>query len=109
MAHRIVELVEDKQAYDIIMLDIRQLSSIADYFIICSTDNERQIKAVIESIDEVIHREFDVHPRIEGTPETGWIILDFGDIVLHVFSADQRDFYRLERLWSKAAPVVVMQ
>jgi ribosome-associated protein len=104
-----VDLAEDKQAHEIVLLDIRTQSTIADYFVICSADNERQIKAIVEHIDEKVHQEFGLNPRIEGTPETGWIVLDYGDIVAHVFSPAQRDYYRLERLWSKVPPVVVVQ
>lgn len=102
-------LAEDKQAHDIVLLDIRSVSTIADYFIICSGDNERQLRTIVEYIDEVVHREFRRNPRIEGEESTGWIVLDYGDVVIHVFSPDQRDYYRLEQLWSKAPPVVVVQ
>jgi ribosome-associated protein len=104
-----VDLAEDKQAHEIVLLDIRTQSTIADYFVICSADNERQIKAIVEHIDAKIHQEFGLNPRIEGTSETGWIVLDYADIVVHVFSPAQRDYYRLERLWSKVPPVVVVQ
>lgn len=109
LARRVVELAEDKQADEIVLLDIRKLSAIADYFVICSGDNERQLRAIVEHIDETVQRDFGMNPRIEGTTETGWVILDYGDIVVHIFSAAQRDYYRLERLWSKAPPVVVVQ
>lgn len=104
-----VELAEDKQANEIVLLDIRTQSTIADYFVICSADNERQIKAIVEHIDAKVHHEFGIDPRTEGSPETGWIVLDYGDIVAHVFSPSQRDYYRLERLWSKVPPVIVVQ
>jgi ribosome-associated protein len=104
-----VDLAEDKQAHDIVLLDIRSQSTIADYFVICSGDNDRQIKAILEHIDETIHKEFGLNPRVEGTPESGWIVLDYGDIVAHVFGAAQREYYRLELLWSKAPPLVVVQ
>ncbi len=104
-----VELAEDKQAHEIVLLDIRTQSTIADYFVICSADNERQIKAIVDHIDTKVHQEFGVDPRAEGSSETGWIVLDYGDIVAHVFSPAQRDYYRLERLWSKVPPVVVVQ
>lgn len=104
-----VDLAEDKQAHEIVLLDIRSQSTIADYFVICSADNERQIKAIVEHIDEKIGQEFGLNPRIEGTAETGWIVLDYNDIVVHIFSPAQRDYYRLERLWSKVPPVVVVQ
>jgi ribosome-associated protein len=104
-----VELAEDKQASDIMLLDIRSQSTIADYFVICSAENERQLQAIVEHIDEVVRREFHLKPRAEGAAPTGWVVLDYADIVVHVLSVAQREFYQLERLWGKAAPVVVVQ
>lgn len=109
LAHRIVEVAEEKQASDIIMLDLKPLSTIADYFVICSGESDRQLKAIINAIDEDVSRTFERDARIEGTPDTGWVLLDYGDVVVHIFSAAVRDFYRLERLWSNATPVVVVQ
>jgi ribosome-associated protein len=109
LARRMVELAEDKQAYEIVLLDIRTQSTIADYFIICSADSDRQIKAIIDHIDVKVQQEFGLNSRVEGTADTGWIVLDYGDIVVHIFSPTQRDYYRLERLWSKVPPVVVVQ
>jgi ribosome-associated protein len=91
------------------MLDLRKLNTIADYFVICSGGNERQLKAIIDSIDERVATEIGREARIEGTPDTGWILLDYGDVVVHIFSETLRDYYRIERLWSKATPVVVVQ
>ncbi|PDV99472.1 ribosome silencing factor [Candidatus Chloroploca asiatica] len=109
IARRVVELAEDKQAHEIVLLDIRPQSTIADYFVICSADNDRQIKAIVEHVDEKIQQEYGLNPRMEGTPDTGWIVLDYGDVVVHVFNQLQRDYYRLERLWSLVPPVVVVQ
>jgi ribosome-associated protein len=105
----VVELAEDKQADEIVLLDIRRQSTIADYFVICSAENERQLKAIVEHIDETLHREFQIDPRIEGEPATGWTVMDYNDIVVHVFSAALREFYQIERLWRNASPVVVVQ
>jgi ribosome-associated protein len=91
------------------LLDLRKLNTIADYFVICSAESERQLKAILESIDETLARELDRHARSEGTAESGWILLDYGDVVIHIFSAAMRDYYRIELLWSKATPVVVVQ
>lgn len=104
-----MELAEDKQANEIVLLDIRPQSTIADYFVVCSGDNDRQIRAIVEHIDETVTQEFGLNPRMEGSPETGWIVLDYADVVVHVFSSAQREFYRLERLWSKVPPVIVVQ
>lgn len=109
LARRAVELAEDKQASDIVLLDLQKLNAIADYFVICTGESERQLKAILDNIDENISREFGQEARAEGTPDTGWVLLDYGDVVVHIFSVALRDYYRIERLWSKATPVVVMQ
>jgi len=105
----VVELAEDKQASDIVLLDIHNVSTIADYFVICSGDNERQLRAIVEHIDEVMQREFTLNPRIEGAHTTGWIVMDYESVVVHIFSETLRDYYQIESLWSKASPVIVVQ
>lgn len=109
LARRVVELAEDKQASDIVMLDLQHLNAVADYFIICSGESNRQIKAILAAIEEGISQEFGVDARVEGIADTGWVLLDYSDVVVHIFSTELRDYYRLERLWSKATPVVVVQ
>ncbi len=91
------------------MLDLRPLTPIADYFVVCTASNERLLRAVIKEIDDVLTKEGAPSARMEGTPETGWVLLDYGDVIVHVFSSDQRDFYKLDKLWQKATPVVVLQ
>ena len=91
------------------MLNLHNLNAIADYFVICTGESDRQLKAILDAIDEGIGREFGRSARVEGTADTGWVLLDYGDVVVHIFSMALRDYYRLERLWSKATPVVVVQ
>ena len=100
---------EDKQAQDIVMLDLRDITTNADYFVICTAENERQLRTVVNSIDEALVKGGARNPRVEGSFETGWVLLDFSDVIVHVFSPEQREFYRLERLWRDAPPVVVVQ
>jgi ribosome-associated protein len=109
LARRTVELAEDRLASDIVMLNLHNLNAIADYFVICTGESDRQLKAILDAIDEGIGKEFGRNARAEGTPDTGWVLLDFGDVVVHIFSVAMRDYYRLERLWNKATPVVVVQ
>jgi ribosome-associated protein len=109
LARRAVEIAEDRQASDIVMLDLHNLNAIADYFVICTGESDRQLKAILNAIDEDVGREFGQSPRVEGTADTGWILLDYGDVVIPIFSTALREFYRIERLWSKATPVVVVQ
>lgn len=109
LARRAVELAEDKQASDIVMLDLQKLNAVADYFVVCTGESERQLKAIADSIEETLGDELGRSAKIEGTPDTGWVLLDYGDVVVHVFSVALRDYYRIERLWSKATPIVVVQ
>lgn len=91
------------------MLDLRGLTTIADYFVVCTAESERQLRAVANAIDEDLVDAGAKRPRIEGSAETGWVLLDFSDVIIHVFSPEQREFYRIERLWKQAQPVVVVQ
>ncbi|MFD3163728.1 MULTISPECIES: ribosome silencing factor [Herpetosiphon] len=109
LARRAVDLADSKQANDIIMLDVRPLATFADFLVICTAGNERMLRAVVKEIDDQLVQEGAPTPKVEGSPETGWVLLDFGDVVVHIFSPEQRDFYKLDKLWQKATPVVVLQ
>lgn len=109
LAHRVVEIAADKKASDIVLMDIQPVSNVADYFVICSGDSERQIKAIIDAITESLRKE-GVRPlHSEGTGKSGWVLIDYADVVVHVFSPDTRDFYRLEKVWSDAGLLLHMQ
>ena len=88
------------------MLDIREVSSFADYFVICSADSDRQINAICDEIDEVLSKNGVRLYRREGDADSGWVILDFSRVIVHVFAQPQREYYGLELLWSTATPVV---
>jgi ribosome-associated protein len=90
-------------------LDIRELASFADYFIICSGTSERMLQALAEASIETVHKTFQTPGRIEGKPQDGWILVDFGDVILHLFSPDRRNYYRLEELWSQGKIVLHLQ
>jgi ribosome-associated protein len=110
LARRIVEIASDRQASDIVLLDIRPISTFADYFVVLSTASERQMSAVVREIEQSLRNEDGIRPRkVEGQAASGWVLMDFDDVVVHVFSAEQRGFYRLEELWSAAVPLVRMQ
>lgn len=107
LAHKIVDLAEDKQAVDITLLDLREVSVLADYFVVCTAESSRQTVAILESVAIELKKEglLPLHP-VEGDPGAGWSLLDYADVVLHVFDAPTRSFYNLEQLW-KEAPVVL--
>jgi ribosome-associated protein len=106
IAKRIVEAAADKQASDVVLLDTRKVCSFADYFVICNGESERQIEAIREAIDEVLKKEATVPYHCEGDANSGWVLLDLGEIIVHIFSPFEREYYQLEKLWSKA-PIVV--
>jgi ribosome-associated protein len=109
LALRIAEILADTPASDTLVLDIHELSSVADYFVICSGENERQLRAISNELLEKLG-EHKVRPhRTEGSPQSGWIVLDYGDSIVHVFDVDQRSFYRLESLWSEAQTLIAME
>ncbi len=91
------------------MLDIREISTIADYFIICTGNNPRQINAVGDAMDEVLGKDGLHLLHREGNPDSGWVLLDFGDIICHIFGPMERDYYQLERLWAAAPRLLYVE
>ncbi len=109
LASLIVEIAEDKKASNIVLLDIHNVSILADYFVICSGNSERQVKAIGREIEEKLH-DYDVRVyHREGTDEGRWVLLDYGDVIVHIFTPTERDYYRLEKLWEGAQTVLVVQ
>ena len=91
------------------LLDVREICSFASYFVICSGESERQISAIHDEIEQTLKKE-DIRPHHrEGTLDSGWMLLDFGDIIIHIFAPTERAFYRLDELWDQAVPVVRVQ
>ena len=92
------------------MLDLRKVSLLADYFVICSGNSERQITAILDDMVEGVRRSEQRRPlRREGRAASGWVLLDYGDVIVHVFAPAEREYYRLEELWAGATPVVRVQ
>ena len=109
IAQRAVEIASDKQASNIILLDIRAIADFADYFVLLSADNSRQINALVEDITLSLKGEGITVGHREGTMQSGWVLLDYGDVVIHVFSPEERQYYRLEELWRQAVPLIHVQ
>jgi ribosome-associated protein len=101
---RLAELVAayaaDRKAIDVVELDLRGVSGYTDFFVICSGNTDRQVKAIHDAIHEGMKREHGVLPRrVEGLTESRWVLMDYLDVVVHVFTPETRDYYRLEQLW----------
>jgi ribosome-associated protein len=111
LAHQIVDIVEDKQATAIVLLDVHELTTLATYFIIATVDNVRQAKAIEDALLEKLKLQQNIRPlHAEGLDGQGggWALLDYGDVIVHLFTEEMRDYYKLEELWSRAQVVVKM-
>jgi ribosome-associated protein len=96
-----VDVASDKQGADIVLLDVRGVSAFADFMLILSAASVRQVNALANDLTESVERSgLPLHHR-EGSAESGWVLLDFSDIVVHIFSPAQRDYYRLEQVWNR--------
>jgi ribosome-associated protein len=102
----VVDVVASKKAANIVMLDMRKVTLLADYFILCDGSSVRQISAISDGLLEELKKAGSKQAMVEGTPESGWMLVDFGSVIVHIFSPQQRAYYQLEELW-KDAPIVV--
>ncbi|MBT8386908.1 MAG: ribosome silencing factor [Ignavibacteria bacterium] len=101
-ADKITELIFNKKGYDVLIMDLRNLTSFTDYFIICSADSEVQVKAVADEIDKDFRDKGIKCWHREGYLGLTWVLLDYVDVVVHIFKKDAREFYSLEKLWGDA-------
>lgn len=108
-----MEALVDRQASDVVLLDLANLSTFTDYFVIASADSERQMRALSDAVDEIASAHESVRranrPLWEGRTEDGWRLADLGDTVVHIFSVERRAYYNLEGLWRRAREVVHIQ
>lgn len=100
------ELAENKKAEDVVVLDLRKLSNITDYFVICTGSSEPHLRAIVGEIEEKLREDHSLKPRAtDGSISTSWVVLDYFDVIVHVMRADVRDNYNLEDLWGDAPTV----
>jgi len=109
VARKAVEAANDKQASNIVLLDARGVCSFADYFMICSGDSDRQIQAIYDEIGHALKKEGILPHHHEGTVDSGWLLVDFGNVIIHIFTLIEREYYQLDKLWSQATPIVRIQ
>ena len=99
MSRLAYQAMEDKKARDIRIIDISEISVLADYFLIASGSNKNQVQAMVDNVQEELHKAGFVPKQVEGYNSAIWILLDYGDIIIHVFDEENRLFYDLERIW----------
>ena len=97
-----VKAADSKRAEDIVALDVQEISLLADYFVICHGNSDKQVGAIVDAIDAAASENGVTTNRIEGKESGKWVLVDLGDVVIHVFHASERSFYNLEKLWSDA-------
>lgn len=104
LSEAIVKGMREKKAVDIVVMDLRKIkNAVADFFVVCSGSSDRQLDAIADSIDEVVFKSLKENPwHVEGKNNKEWMLLDYTDVVAHVFKKDRREFYALERLWGDA-------
>ncbi len=98
---------QDKKALDLAVLDVREVSSFTDYFVICSGQNPRQVKAIADAVEQALLKSRTKPAHVEGYDRAEWILLDYFDFIVHIFTPAMREFYSLERLWGSATRVAV--
>lgn len=106
-AYKITDFIFAKKGYEVKILDLRKLSSIADYFVICSADSDTHVKAIADEIDKELSKAGVKCYHKEGLNSLNWVLLDYFDVIVHVFKHDARTYYNLEKLWGDAPSILV--
>ena len=110
LAHIVLDAITDRMGLNTVMLDIRPVSLLGDFFVVSSGESGRQIQAIIKEIKLQVKKKLQITPlRIEGKASSGWMLMDYGGVIVHIFSPTLRDYYQLESLWADAPVVVKMQ
>lgn len=109
LARSVVSTLEDRKGEDILLLDIQTISSFADYFVFCNGTSDRMLTSLADAILEAVKKEYGINASTEGEPVDGWLVVDLGDVVVHLFSPEQREYYDLEKLWDRGKVLLRLQ
>ncbi len=104
-----MDTLEEKKGENILLLDVHEITSFTDYFIICSGSSSRMLNALSDAVLEKTKDEFKKRNRVEGSPEAGWMVMDYGDVVVHLFDPALRAYYKLEELWKDGKVILRLQ
>jgi len=100
----ILSSLDDNKAEDVVSIDLKGKSEIADFMIVCSGRSSRQVSAIAEKLSDDLKQKFEIFPKVEGKEQGDWVLIDAGDVIVHVFRPEVREFYQLEKLWQGAGP-----
>jgi ribosome-associated protein len=109
LARSLVRALEERKAEEIILLDVQGICAFADFFVLCSGSSERMLRALTETVIEAAHKEYKIAARLEGRPESGWVLVDMGTVITNIFTPQRREYYDLEELWKEGKVVVRIQ
>ena len=109
LAHTIINTLEEKKGEEILLIDINKMAAFTDYFIICTGTSDRMLDALVDSVVLSVSEKHRIKGHIEGKPQSGWMVIDYGSILVHLFSPDQRDYYKLEELWHEGKVILHVQ
>lgn len=106
LAHKAVDVLTEHQAQDIVLLDISRIATFTDYFVLATATSPLQFSALVRELEKELSKEGVTRRAVEGTKESGWTLLDFGGVIVHIFTPEKRAYYQLEELWGRTTPVV---
>lgn len=109
LVHTIVDALEAKKGENILLLDIQKAAAFTDYFVICTGTSDRMLDALADGVIEEVTKQLHLKGRRDGPALAGWVVLDFGPVVVHLFAPEERDFYRLEELWGQGKVLLHLQ
>ena len=101
--------MDEKKGEDILLLDVQNIASFTDFFVFCTGTSDRMLDALSKSVREEVKKEFRISSSPEGNSDNGWVLLDLGDVIVHLFSEERRNYYRLEELWGEGKVLVKLQ
>lgn len=109
IAHTIINTLEEKKGEEILLIDIKNMTAFTDYFIICTGTSSRMLDALVDSVIQSVRDKHQIKGQIEGKSMSGWMVIDYGTILVHLFSPDQRSYYQLEELWRDGKIILHVQ
>ena len=109
LAHIVVEALEDKKGENIVLMDLQNIAMFTDYFVICSGTSDRMLDALADAVIEKIREVTSLKGRPQGQSASGWVVVDFGSVIVHCFAPETRDFYKLEELWKEGKVLLRLQ